>query len=364
VVRNTPEQRIDSLQEAVRLNVPMCVWKSTQTDVTVSAQFPTYARNKELWKRRPTAHSVYEGLAAGECEIAVTEVSTWDLFRHDQTVNGDCLLQWIGRPFQALPASFAVKGDAGTLCTSLLRDVFNLHLHDMQSDGTLDELWDEHIEQTATVFCTETATTDESEENAERRRLLQEAVWNNNNKLQQNDANRQLKAAQNAGPEGGSSDGGDTTKLTLINMGGVFLLHGALSVLSLICALFPVLQKKLCGASSSSSSDSKNNQKGGKTTDEARRMMGLDETAGLPWNDSNGDAEHDPGETIHINGSEVSITSNSEKMFFFDAQSIRSTGTHNIATTMAVEELRSEMHTKLSSIEDKLAALLSQKKEQ
>lgn len=369
VVRNTPEQRIDSLQEAVRLNVPMCVWKSSQTDVSVSKQFPTYTRNRELWKRMNSAKAVYEGLASGECEIAVTEVSTWDLFQHDESVNGDCQLQWIGRPFQALPASFGVKGDAGTFCTSLLRDVFNLHLHDMQNDGTLEELWDEHIQQTATVFCSE-ATADESGEDAERRRSLQEAVRRNNNDKNKNNNNRQndnrnLKAAHNAGPEGGGGDG-DTTKLTLTNMGGVFLLHGVLSALSLICALFPVLRKKLCGPRSDGSKNLRNSDK---TADDARRMMGLDDTEGYGWNEDptrqeNGEAVHINHNNVNATGSEISVTSGSDKMFFFDAQSTRSAGTHNAATTTAVEELRSEMHTKLSSIEDKLAALLSHKKEQ
>jgi len=92
--------------------------------------------------------------------------------------------------------------------------------------------------------------------------------------------------------------------------------------------------------------------------------MRLDETVGFPWNNLNEDTEHDYGKTIHINGSKISNTSNSDKMFFFDPQSIWSAGTHNVTTMMAVKELWSEMHKKLSSIEDTLAALLRQKNDQ
>lgn len=103
-------------------------------------------------------------------------------------------MQWIGRVFLHVPASFGVKADSGEKCTSLLRDVINVHLMQMIEDGFLESAWKQHTQQTATVFCDGTEASEEEEFS-------------------------------------------DTSKLTLANMGGVFLLHAIFSAASILLAV-------------------------------------------------------------------------------------------------------------------------------
>ena len=120
VIRNGTEVRIDTVEQAVQFNKRLCVWSGTATDNSFSAAFPRYAESGRLI-RKETEREAYFGLRTGDCDIVLTNMASWEILQTDETVNGDCSLTWVGRPFQTIPASFGVKGDAGTRCTSLLR---------------------------------------------------------------------------------------------------------------------------------------------------------------------------------------------------------------------------------------------------
>ena len=317
VIRNQPGIRIDSIDQAVRLNMNMCVWRSSQTDTRVSNKFAAFASSGRLI-RKNDQRGVYEGLRNGECDIAITEVSTWEIFQYDEEINGDCSLNWIGRPFVNIPASFAIKSDAGALCTSLLRDVFNLHLHEMENDGTIQALWDTYNEQTASVFCSAGGGEDEEEGSGERRLTAD---------------GRSLKAAQNAAAEGGGSDGfDDTTKLTLSNMGGVFVLHVILSGLSLLFALVPWVRSRMRKARESKEKKTRNRDAAGATEHPSSSLPVLA-----------GDSISAAGSSLREDGP--------DDMFYFDAMMSK----HH---DPLMEELRTEMNAKLNRMEDQLTALL------
>ena len=59
-------------------------------------------------------------------------------------INGDCNLKRVGREYRNLEAAFATKSDAGTLCTSLVRDVINNHINQMSNDGFMEKAWLDH----------------------------------------------------------------------------------------------------------------------------------------------------------------------------------------------------------------------------
>jgi hypothetical protein len=321
VVANTPQNPIESLGQAVRAGLPMCVWKSSQTDSSVSAAFPAYA-GSGLLVRMDSQQQVFEGVqeigggVGSVCAIAITELSSWETFQYDASVNKPCNLQWIGRAFEFVPASFVMTTDAGDLCTSLLRAVFDLHLHDMEREGFIASLWEGHIEQTATVFCRGDDETSSS--TPDRKRRLQEGRF------------RKLKAANNAAAEaGGDGDGDasfdDTTKLSLNNMGGVFLLHGVLSVMAVLCAMVSWHRDKSKKAAALLLLLLEEEEGGGGDVGQARKSA--------PRKD--------------FISSRESVTSDS----FFDAV--------EGGTSPAVEVLRAEMNSKLEAIDEKLERLLS-----
>lgn len=250
-------------------------------------------------------------------------------------MNGDCKLEWIGRPFESPQAGFAVRSDAGTLCTSLVRDALNVHLLGMLSDGTINRLWDKHINRTATVHCNGGGGgSDDGEENGggeDGRRLV-----------------RILKSANNAAAEaGGNNDNEeftDTTQLTIENMGGVFLLHGILTALSVLWALLQWLRVR------------RMQKKQQQQPQELTEVTSNDDLSSQPikskntgfWScDSNVAAEEDGGAAAERQGSP-------------HAKSILS---GEVGRDFAVELMRNEMNEKLMGIEDKLAKILQEKKD-
>jgi hypothetical protein len=150
VVRNQPKVEINTIDQAVQMNVKMCISGSTGADVAVSNAYP----NANLI--RTDNAGVYEGVNNGDCLIAITTVSSWESYQYDETVNGDCNLAYIGRIWSDVPAGFATWADSGRYCTSLLRDVINLEMSRLKENGFLADAWAEHTQKTGTLTIYET----------------------------------------------------------------------------------------------------------------------------------------------------------------------------------------------------------------
>lgn len=84
---------------------------------------------------------VLKALRDGDCEYAVVSLSNYELYIGKEEINSDCNLVRVGRDFRSNQNGFAVKTDAGTLCTSLVREMLNVHLKDLHEEGYIKELW-------------------------------------------------------------------------------------------------------------------------------------------------------------------------------------------------------------------------------
>ena len=187
VVQKQPLSPIQTLGDAVRMQVPICVWATTGTDALVTKAFPN-----GRFVRKPTAQGVFEGVLSGECRVAASDLPSWDYYSGRVDVNGDCRLDWIGRTYKFTKAGFAVAADSGTRCTSLIRDVINLHMGEMKLDGFVDEAYEAYLAQQAEIDC------------------------------------------DNQGDVGSSEN---SNQLGLKNMGGIFTFHFGISVVAIIIAL-------------------------------------------------------------------------------------------------------------------------------
>merc|ERR1719232_633512 len=94
---------------------------------------------------------VYEGIYAGECEIGLVDIDSYKSAIYKKESNPNCDLEWVGRQVTSAKASFAVKG-SGELCTSIFRDVLDIHLLEMKLDNTLEEIF-KSIQSTKTNNC-------------------------------------------------------------------------------------------------------------------------------------------------------------------------------------------------------------------
>merc|ERR1712084_148630 len=78
-------------------------------------------------------------MGSGECEIGVDDKDSFELLRNNIEYNPNCNLQWVGKKITSAGGSFAIKASE-KVCSSLLRDVLNLHLLEMSMDGALDRI--------------------------------------------------------------------------------------------------------------------------------------------------------------------------------------------------------------------------------
>jgi len=189
VVRNTPIIQIQSIRDAVKNDYRICVEQGTPAELDLARSHPELNLVPQMGER-----AVYEGINDGQCEMGVVAVSSWKEFRQNEDVNGECKMKRIGRAFKTQVGGFATKSDSGTLCTSLVRDVIDLHLVEMKEDGWLDDAWDRHVAKLASVDC-DAALDDEQGDDA-------------------------------------------TIQLTLQSMGGLFIVHGMFTGAAILVVVF------------------------------------------------------------------------------------------------------------------------------
>jgi hypothetical protein len=119
-------------------------------DVAVSSAF-----QKINLVRVPTERDVFISLQKEECLIGLSTASGWSEYERSSEINPGCNLRWMGRAFKIQQGHFATFSDSGTMCTNLLRDVVNLHMIEMRSEGFIDRAWDSYLESIADVKCNE-----------------------------------------------------------------------------------------------------------------------------------------------------------------------------------------------------------------
>ncbi|GFH57882.1 hypothetical protein CTEN210_14358 [Chaetoceros tenuissimus] len=155
--------QVNTVNDIVQLGKSMCIWGTTAGEEIIRKTFPgatlvDHFRNDE---------EVLLGVKEGQCDYAIVSLASYNLFRGMEAVNDDCNLVRIGRTFRSIRAGFATQSDAGTFCTSLVRDMLHAHLRNLQAEGFIDDAWDEHYSQSYDIndekcFAASVSTTKES----------------------------------------------------------------------------------------------------------------------------------------------------------------------------------------------------------
>jgi hypothetical protein len=262
-VRNTPAIQINTLNDAVKNNYRICVLTGSSSDEYLSRY-----QGARVVRVAPLEKEVYTQLRDGKCDVAISTISSWKEFQTDASVNSDCRLAWIGRTIQNEDGGFATRSDSGSLCTSLIRDVLNLHMVEMKSDGFIDRAWDDHLKKRATIDCDAPAAMSDTTDDE----------------------------------SSSSSSNGSKAQLTLQAMGGAFIVHYIATAFAVFLAvLLKVHSKKsmrLC--------------KKKLPSDESEPGTVSNRQQGLESRDTwqNTDEDENNGPTLHANGSSNNIDIN------------------------------------------------------
>ena len=197
VARRAPTFKIDTVEHAALLKAPICVEAKVNIDDYLSDKYPD-----AVLVRKPSKLELHQALKNGECMVAVVPVSEYEQYSRYSSVNADCALQWSGKVEKIVPAGFASDVDTGTLCTSLVSHVLDLHLLEMKADGFIEREWQAYLQRTGDHNCVSSV-----------------------------DSN--------------ADDADETFSLGVSEMAGIFIIHLMLLVLAVLVALIQSYRLKL-----------------------------------------------------------------------------------------------------------------------
>lgn len=194
ISRNKPIYPATSLNEAQSKGISVCVARGFGTDTKLSRAYPNvkYVRSEGLT-------AMYEDLRDGKCGLVATSAARFEIEKVDHALNPDCLLEWVGRAVDISSAGPANAVDAGIYCTSLVGHVFEYYMKEMQHNGFIENAFENYVKSITTHQCPEQEET--------------------------------------------SSDTEETISLTMVDMGGVFLVHGVACVVGLLVSIL----QRCCG---------------------------------------------------------------------------------------------------------------------
>ena len=221
--------QIDTIDQAIAHGIPICTYENTNADFLIKERYKHADR-----RPKPTELDAFQALKVGECGLVAAYKDNWLGYQSNSEYNPDCDLEWVGREQEIIKSGFAVKADAGHLCTSFVRDVINLHLTELISGGILAEVWEKHRSQTSDIDCA-AESFDEG-----RRRLRNSPHKTKTPPLKQR---RKLKGAARSAA---ADPGVPTSSLTIQQMAGTFVLHyGMMAIAVVVSALSSYYQKRI-----------------------------------------------------------------------------------------------------------------------
>mmetsp|Transcript_41631 Transcript_41631/g.126229 ORF Transcript_41631/g.126229 Transcript_41631/m.126229 type:complete len:490 (-) Transcript_41631:151-1620(-) len=201
VTRNTHRFGVSSIEEAIQTQSPVCIFARSREDDFMTKNYP-----KVNLIRKEQEKDVFLGLKTDECQGVITQMSSFEMFERNKEVNDDCGMKWTGRTIQFGPSGFATHVDTGTYCTSLLSYVVNLHMVRMKAEGFVEKAWNTHVLDKISD-----------------RRCVEVARGTN---------------------DSGTADGDDSVKLSIKDVGGIFVFHVSVCVASLLIAAFQRSSKR------------------------------------------------------------------------------------------------------------------------
>jgi len=140
VTEQRPIILAETLEEVEQGRLPLCVRSGAAVYGQVSRNFGDID-----FRQEDNYDAVYESLRAGRCDLIASRKADFDAFQNDKFKNPDCSLEWVGR------VQFTNTGGPGTLvdtsnyCTSVIRHVLDVHMHDLIAEGRIDYLWKSHL---------------------------------------------------------------------------------------------------------------------------------------------------------------------------------------------------------------------------
>eukprot|EP00802_Teleaulax_amphioxeia_P007544 Tamp_07551.p1 GENE.Tamp_07551~~Tamp_07551.p1 ORF type:complete len:637 (+),score=109.74 Tamp_07551:145-1911(+) len=136
---------VESIEDAVSRELPICI-----SGVVSGPLLKSLHPDIDLVEVEDD--QMFSAINDGTCVGSVMSYDEWRIQMGIKELNPDCQFGLVGRNIKYMQAGFAVKHSSDK-CSWLVRDVLDLHLHDMTDDGFVDEVWKDHFKKTREQKC-------------------------------------------------------------------------------------------------------------------------------------------------------------------------------------------------------------------
>jgi len=187
VVNKIPSE-IDGNEILTRTGSKICILKGSAVTEIIKKDFPN-----AILIEKATSGAALTAIDNVECDFGVTNVGIWRDAVVSNKYNEDCNLVQIGGTIKSYESGFILKADSNDRCTSFIADVIDIHMKLMHEDGFTYRAWGKHVGRNRDVDCSFASDEDDDED--------------------------------------------DDMQLSLINVGGIFVLHACFLVVAIVGSL-------------------------------------------------------------------------------------------------------------------------------
>ena len=147
VTKTVPTLRVNDIQEAIDLNLKICVHATSYSETYMKENYPF---STPLLVLRANEEDMYDSLLNKECDILLAYKQSFETYKLRDDTNPDCTLAWEGRVVKTLNDGYSSKLDPAVKCTDLVNEVFNYYITEIIDNGFLDQQWRQHTQKVAT----------------------------------------------------------------------------------------------------------------------------------------------------------------------------------------------------------------------
>jgi len=150
VVTNSPFMQVNNIGDIVNQQLRMCVIGGSSSIERIKLIHPA-----ALFETKGTDKEVVAGLRAGDCTYGIISAGFWRENSVSSDINNDCALTQIGNTVVHGEAGFATRSDLEWKCTSLIRDILQIHMQAIADDNSLEDIWQKQMERSRDITCSD-----------------------------------------------------------------------------------------------------------------------------------------------------------------------------------------------------------------
>lgn len=146
VVADRESAVVTSVEDAIRKNLPICVWKGGAFDKFMQDRYP------DLSLKYPKNWG-YHNVRNGNCAAILKDHTGFRIDQGKKKYNEQCDLEFIGTELSEAFGSFVSKADSNEYCTDFIMDALSPAMHAMYTDGWLRDAKDDFYREVHDMTC-------------------------------------------------------------------------------------------------------------------------------------------------------------------------------------------------------------------